>query len=53
MPKLPEESIEELRFKLIKKILAEFPELKKRLREYLLEENEKKRGKRLGVNTSQ
>jgi len=45
VPKLPEESIEELRFKLIKKILAEFPELKKRVREYLREENKKKEGK--------
>ena len=42
MPELSEETIEELRFKIIKKILTEFPELKKRVREYLREENRKK-----------
>ena len=39
---MSEKSIEELRFQIIKKILAEFPELKERIREFLREENEKK-----------
>jgi len=42
---LSEESIEELRFQIIKKILTEFPELRERLSEYLREENDKKEGK--------
>ena len=42
---MSEESIEELRFQIIKKILTEFPELRERLREYLREENDKKEGK--------
>ncbi len=45
MPKLSEESIEELRFKLIKKILTEFPELKGHIREYLREDDKKKEEK--------
>jgi hypothetical protein len=40
--KLSEESIEEMRFNVIKKILDDFPELKERLRKYLQEENENK-----------
>jgi hypothetical protein len=39
---LPEESIEELRFNVIKKMLNDFPELRKRLIECLQEENENK-----------
>ena len=42
---MSKESIEELRFQIIKNILTEFPELKERVREYLREENEKKEGK--------
>lgn len=42
MLKLSEDSIEELRFNVIKKILDDFPELKERLREYLREDGEKK-----------
>jgi hypothetical protein len=40
--KLSEESLGELRFNVIKKILEDFPELKERLREYLREDSEKK-----------
>ena len=42
---MSEESIEELRFQIIKNILTDFPELKERVREYLREENNKKEGK--------
>jgi len=42
---MSKESIEELRFQIIKNILTEFPELKERVREYLREENDKKEGK--------
>jgi hypothetical protein len=43
--KLSEESVEELRFEILKRILAEFPELRERLKEYLLEDSEKKEEK--------
>jgi hypothetical protein len=39
---LSEETVDELRFEFIKKLLAEFPELRERVREYLREENDKK-----------
>ena len=39
---MPNDSIEELRFKIIKKLFIEFPELKERVREYLREEYEEK-----------
>lgn len=41
MLKVSEESIEELRFNVIKKMLDDFPELRERVKEYLREDNEK------------
>jgi hypothetical protein len=40
--KLPEETIEDIRFNVIKKMLTDFPELKEKLKEYLNEDNENK-----------
>lgn len=42
MLKLSEESIEELRFNVIKKMLNDFPELREKVKEYLLNEKENK-----------
>ena len=43
MLKLSDESIEELRFNVIKKMLADFPELREKVKEYLLKEKENKK----------
>jgi hypothetical protein len=40
--KLSEEPIEELRFSVIKKMLADLPELRERVKEYLLNDKENK-----------
>ena len=41
MLKVSEESIEELRFNVIKKMLDDFPELREKVKEYLREDKEK------------
>jgi len=40
--KLPEETIEDIRSNVIKKMLTDFPELKDKIKEYLKEDNENK-----------
>jgi hypothetical protein len=40
--KLPEDTIEDIRFNVIKKMLTDFPELKDKIKEYLKEDNENK-----------